>query len=231
MRKIILIYFLFFGLFNVSAQHNSSLLERMNEVKMNTDVYYWGQYTHPDADTAKVNAVRRLLIDVNLKRKENECVTVEQLMPRAKHISIDRGNLKQHFAYIRITDAFNYFPADGSQGSNTDLAKSTQAVAQSQAFVPEAFVQRVVNTKHFMDVYKLLKSMKEQGDILQFGKLRDVQDYSSFDLILFDIQSQEIVTMLSRANASGKRFNMVNGAEDSLDNYPQNLTAVIWYIK
>ena len=70
-----------------------------------------------------------------------------------------------------------------------------------------------------------------QGQILQFGKLKDVEDYSSFDLILFDMQSQQIITMLSPVTISGSRTNVVNGSEDSLDNYPTNMTAVIWYIK
>ena len=73
--------------------------------------------------------------------------------------------------------------------------------------------------------------MQSQGQILQFGKLKDVKDYSSFDLILFDMHSQEIVTMLSPVTASGNRMNVVDGFEDSLDNYPTNMTAVIWYIK
>ena len=82
-----------------------------------------------------------------------------------------------------------------------------------------------------MNVYKLLKSQQAQGLILQFGKLKDVDDYNSLDLILFDMQSQEIITMLSPITAYGSRMNAVNGTEDSLDNYPTNMTAVIWYIK
>ena len=73
--------------------------------------------------------------------------------------------------------------------------------------------------------------MQAQGQILQFGKLKDVEDYSSLDLILFDMQSQQIITMLSPVTASGNRTNVVTGTEDSLDNYPNNMTAVIWYIK
>ena len=82
-----------------------------------------------------------------------------------------------------------------------------------------------------MSVYRLLQSLQSQGDILQFGKLKDVDDYSSFDLILFDMNSQEVITMLSSETPSGKRINLVNGSEDSLDNYPTKMTAVIWYIQ
>jgi hypothetical protein len=88
-----------------------------------------------------------------------------------------------------------------------------------------------METEDFTNVYKLLKSLQSQGKILQFGKLRDVEDYSTLDLILFDIQSQKIVTMLSPVTVSGMRTNVVNGMEDSLDNYPTKMTAVIWYIK
>ena len=88
-----------------------------------------------------------------------------------------------------------------------------------------------METENFIDVYKLLKYMKSQGEILQFGKLKEIEDYSSLDLILFDMQSQKIISMLSSATESGKRTNLVNGTMDSLDNYPTSMTAVIWYIK
>jgi hypothetical protein len=45
------------------------------------------------------------------------------------------------------------------------------------------------------------------------------------------MQSQQVITMLSAETASGTRVNMVSGLEDSLNNYPTEMTAVIWYIK
>lgn len=222
----------------VGAQSRTTLVQRINEIKSQTDVYSWDQYTHPNADTAKIGATRRLLIDVNGNRSETAQLTVEELMPHAGYINIDRGNLKQVFAYIKKTDA----AAISGGTASPRVAKPTAAVPVleptpavtppiKRSFVPDAFVQRIMETKDFMNIYKLLKSLQAQGQVLQFGKLKDVEDYSSFDLILFDMQSQEVITMLSPVNASGYRTNMVNGGEDSLDNYPTQMTAVIWYIK
>jgi hypothetical protein len=45
------------------------------------------------------------------------------------------------------------------------------------------------------------------------------------------MQSQEVITMLSPVTTGNIRINVVNGGEDSLDNYPTEMTAVIWYIK
>ena len=73
--------------------------------------------------------------------------------------------------------------------------------------------------------------MTSTGQVLQFGKLKDVDDYTSFDLILFDMNSQEIISILSAENTAGTRTNMILGTPDYLSNYPQNMTAVIWYIK
>ena len=220
-RILISIILTFTSVANCCAQNKVSLLERINSIKSQTDIYYWGQYTHPNADTAKVHATNRLLIDVNLGRPASERATVEQVMPYCQYISIDRGNLKQCFVYAKITDI---------QGFGAGPA-ATEAPAAPPPFVPEAFVQRLIDTRQFIEVYKLLKSMQEQGQILQFGKLKDVGDYSSLDLILFDMQSQELVTILSPSDSKGKRTNMVSGTEDSLDNYPLSMTAVIWYIK
>ena len=247
MRKFPLLLVLFYTLSTVSAQDRKSLLQRINEIKSQSDIYYWDRFTHENADTAKVNATKRLLLDVNNTRDEN-AFSVEEIMPHATYIHIDRGNLTQYFVYISksyvasmnkggaqpstsiVSAPIVSSPATSSPVVSTS-AVSAPAVALQKAFVPDAFVQRVMGTGKFMDVIKLLKSMQAQGQILQFGKLRDVEDYSSLDLILFDMQSQDIVTMLSPIGTSGSRTNVVNGAEDSLDNYPTNMTAVIWYIK
>ena len=176
-RIVISIITALFCVTSVVAQNKTTLLQRINEIKSQNELYFWDQYTHPDADTAKIGATKRLLLDVNSNRSEDAQLSVEEVMPHASYINIDRGNLKQYFVYIKKADAI------------------------------------------------------AQGQILQFGKLKDVEDYSSFDLILFDMQSQQIITMLSPVTISGSRTNVVNGSEDSLDNYPTNMTAVIWYIK
>ena len=211
MRKIIIIFTILVGIPSV-AQNRSMLLQRINEIKNQSDVFLWDQFTHSDADSAKVYVTKRLLATINRGLEENEKLSVEGIMPFASYIYIDRGKMKQCFAYIRKTDF-------------------STIVNTTMPFVPDAFVQRILLTKDFMSVYRLLQSLQSQGDILQFGKLKDVDDYSSFDLILFDMNSQEVITMLSSETPSGKRINLVNGSEDSLDNYPTKMTAVIWYIQ
>lgn len=235
MRIFITFTALFIGVLFASGQNRNSLLQRINEIKSQSEIYFWDQYTCPDADTAKINATKRLLLDINRNRNDNEYLNVADVMPHVSFINIDRGKLKQFFVYIKKTDAVyinngvnpNYNSNDNSYFSESP----TVSYSTQKTFVPDAFVQRIMETKVFANVYKLLKSLQSQGQVLQFGKLRDVEDYSSFDLILFDMQSQEIVTMLSPVTPSGNRTNMVNGTEDSLDNYPTSMTAVIWYIK
>lgn len=233
MRRIVIaIVAVIVCVLSVGAQNRTTLIQRINEIKSQNDIYSWDQYTHPNADTAKIGATKRLLIDVNGDRSETAQLTVEEVMPHARYINIDRGSLKQVFVYIKKTDAAAISGGSSSKPI-TDVAVMTPAVTPpvQRSFVPDAFVQRIMETKDFTNIYKLLKSLQSQGQVLQFGKLKDVEDYSSLDLILFDMQSQEVITMLSPVTASGNRTNVVNGAEDSLDNYPTNMTAVIWYIK
>jgi len=218
----------------VHAQNKTTLLQRVNEIKNQSEIYFWDQYTHPDADTAKVNATKRLLLHFD-SDTDDALPSVEKIMHHAKYISIDRGNLKQYFVYIKKSEAATLC---GQKTTITDnpvvgvpINVPTVTDPVQRSFVPDAFVQRVMETKSFMNVYKLLKTLQAQGQILQFGKLKDVSEYNSLDLILFDMQSQQIITMLSPVTASGYRKNVVNGSEDSLDNYPTNMTAVIWYKK
>lgn len=232
MRIFICIFTLcLIGVTHLWAQ-NSTMLQQINEIKNQSDIYYWDQYTDLNSDSAKVNATKRLLLDVNLKRSDDKKLSVNGIMSYASYINIDRGMKKQYFVYINKVEADAI--VEGVLPS-TDVTVSEPSAPIPQPthknFVPDAFVQRILQAKMFTNVYKLLKSMQAQGDVLQFGKLKDVEDYSSLDLILFDMQSQEVVTMLSSATSSGMRTNMVDGSEDSLDNYPTNMTAVIWFIK
>lgn len=233
-RIVISIVTAIFCVTSVVAQNKNTLLQRINEIKSQREVYFWDQYTHPDADTAKIGATKRLLLDVNSNRNDDAQLSVEEVMPHASYINIDRGNLKQYFVYIKKTDAIAIGGGSATLPATVvGVPVNTPTVTPSsqRPFVPDVFVQRIMETKYFVNVYKLLKALQSQGQILQFGKLKDVEDYSSLDLILFDMQSQQIITMLSPVTASGSRTNVVNGSEDSLDNYPTNMTAVIWYIK
>ena len=210
MRRVVIICVtLLLGVMSVSAQSNrSTLLDRINEIKKQNDIYFWDQYTHPNADSAKVNATKRMLVDINPLSTEGRRLSVADIMPYATYISLDRGNLKQCFVYIKREDVP---PIDGvpvtapattspSFGISENMATPSVSAPVQKTFVPDAFVQRV-------------------------------EDYSSLDLILFDMQSQEVITMLSPVTTGNIRINVVNGGEDSLDNYPTEMTAVIWYIK
>lgn len=247
-RILILVLATINSLLYVSAQNKASIVQRINEIKSQSDIYLWDQFTHTNVETAKVGSAKRLVLHIETYIENEFPFTVEDLINKASFINIDRGNLKQAFAYIKKTDVDKWFyPQKNGLEINQNKDKPVvetpveeQTVKDTaipiaangkKNFVADAFVDRLMQTKTFINVYKLLKSLQAQGEILQFGKLRDVEDYSSFDLILFDMNSQEIITVLSGTNASGNRINMVNGEDDSLDNYPQNMTAVIWYIK
>ena len=232
---------------SAKAQDKTTLVQRMNEIMKQTEVYFYDKATFLNADTAKYVATQRLLLDINANYSENDKISVEEIMPYASYINIDRGEKKQCFVYIKKADALALrrgepvapvvmnTPAPRTPiirvPTNTNPVATPSPSPVQRSFIPDAFVQRIMETKDFKLVYNYLKSQKTDGAILQFGSLKEVQDYSSLDLILFDMHSQQVVTLLSAETDTGNRINMVNGTEDSLSNYPTNMTAVIWYIK
>lgn len=225
------------------GQSKSTLVQQINSIKSQNDIYYWSQFTHPNVDSARINATRWMLEEINTYRANDNQLTTQSLSPYLKHIKIDRGNVKQFFVYIKKTDAAligtESAPLDASAQMPTTAVTTghatvtnvTPPVAVVRPFVPDAFVKRIMQAENFTNVYRLLQSMKAQGQILQFGKLRDVDDYSSFSLVVFDIKSQQALTILSPVAHDNMRINLLNGQEDSLDDYPKEMTAVIWYVK
>lgn len=237
---ILLTALLGFTALYAQIQNRQMLLSNINKIKSQTDIYLWDQFTHPNSDTAKVESAKRLILHIETEIGENSDVTVEEVLKAAKFIPIDRGNLKQFFAYISKENARRIKQSSGaliSRGSNQgyETGNVTEQrlteTGDDRKFVADAFTMRIMDAKTFNNAYKLLTYLKSEGIVLQFGKLRDVEDYSSLDLILFDMKSGEIVTLLSGEDVSGQRINLLLGEPDSLSRYPQEMTAVIWYIR
>ena len=240
MRRLIFLTLMIVNSLAIIAQNvdRQALIRHINEIKNQNDTYSRDQYTHPNADTARIGSLKRLIIHIESALNNNVEFTTNDIESYAKLIPINRGNLHQYFAYIKKSVALSIKPdmtvstTGGTLGLDTSTGNGTSVPpTQDKPFVPDAFTQRIYEVRTFSNVYKLLKSMQGNGQILQFGKLRDVEDYSSFDLILFDMKSQDIVTLLSGETGNGTRTNLLDGKADSLKNYPKELTAVIWYIK
>lgn len=228
MKKITIIMFLLAIVISLaSAQSKVSVLQRVNEIKSSSD-YLWDQYTHTDIDTSRVGAANRLVLHIETFLEKEGEVTIDNILQNAEFVNINRGNLKQCFAYIKKTDVLKMTNASPVVEEKVEPEPIRE---RNMGFVPDAFTMRIKETNDFMTVYKLLKSLQAQGEILQFGKLKDVDDYSSFDLILFNMSSQEVITLLSHETSPGVRKNMITGLDDSLKNYDTGTTAVIWYVK
>lgn len=211
----------------ICAQQKSEQLKKMNEIKAQGADYLWSQYLHSDADSAHAGAAQWLLISVNTSLGKE--IREDDVMRKIKYIDIERGLRTQCFAYVRksdLTGAGGMPYSEPAIKPATDATKTVRAAART-----DKFLQDILKQKDFYAVYDYLSQLKQGGKILQFGALKDVDDYSSFDLILFDKQSHEVITILSQAKPDGTRTNLVAGKDDSLDNYPTEMMLAIWYIK
>ena len=221
----------------------NSILQKVNDIKKQTDVYYWAQYAHPIEDTAFVYATKWLMIYANLDEKDPS--QLEEIKPLVKRIKIDANSKIRAFVYIKKSDVQmiggmtnettiedNAIAADENAtivDTSTPIVPTPTPV--SKAFVPDVFVQNIMGRKDIYQVYKFLQEQKSQGTVLQFGALKDVEDYNSLELVLFDMQSKEVISILSPVVHDNTRTNLMTGTPDSLDNYPEDMILAIWYIK
>lgn len=211
----------------ICAQQKSEQLKKMNEIKAQEADYLWSQYLHSDADSAHAGAAQWLLISVNTRLAKE--IPADDVMRKINYIDIERGTRTQCFAYVRKSDLTNIDAIPYSEPSIKPAAHTTRTV--HAAAHTDKFLQDILKKKDFYAVYDYLSQLKQGGKILQFGALKDVDDYSSFDLILFDKQSHEVITILSQAKPDGTRTNLMVGKDDRLDNYPTEMMLAIWYIK
>ncbi len=210
--------------------HSQTILEKINAIKSQSELYLYGEFTHPDEDLAVEYASKVVLNQVNDGKDGPE--TMEGLKPYVKNIKMKRGTLTRAFVYVKKSEVpILYGVRQDTKDIKTGEVILNRDEATTKAFVPDVFIQQIQQQKTFVNVHKFLTSEKQQGRVLQFGPLKDVEDYSSFDLILFDLNSQEIVTVLSAVTQGDKRINQTTGSIDSLENYPEDMIAVIWYLK
>ena len=232
-------------LWTIAATGQNTILQKINAIKSQSGIYYWNQYAHPNADTARINVSRWLLIEINTGREEANELLLEDILPHVKFFPIKRGDAYRMFGYINKELVASISPGGQisrsflSSGTNDQSIDDRQEInnnfnaisVQSKKFVPDAFVKRVLWQKTFTNVYNFLKEQKLEKQIQKFGPLKAVDDYSGLNLILFDITSQEVVSMLSGITSGNTRTNLITGSSDSLENYPEDMLLVIWYIK
>lgn len=212
-----------------STSAQNQILQQINSIKEQSDVYFWSQYAHINPDSARINATRWILIDINDQRPEDNQLSYDDIAGKLKHIKMLRGNVTRNFTYIKKSEV-GQTNGIRPQGDMIDNPSPTPQPEPSR-FVPDMFIQRILQYKNFKSVYNFLRTQKADGKIAMFGPLSDVDDYSSLDLIVFDLKSEEVITVLSGAVPPGRRTNLTTGMEDSLDNYPEDMVAVIYYIK
>lgn len=217
------------GTAHVFAQ--DEILREVNAIKSQDDIYFWGQFAHPDADSARIKSIGSLLADVNFGRDESQLLTYDDISRFVKYIPIPRKTSIRGFAYMKKSDLENVNRAVSASGNDNRTETTFDQPIVTGPFVPDLFVQGIMERKNFQNVHRYLRALKADGKVQLFGSLHEVDDYSSLSLIIFDRNSQEIITVLSPANQDGSRTNLTTGSTDSLDNYPKEMTAVIYYIK
>lgn len=211
-------------------------LQQINDIKRQNDVYFWGQFAHPNPDSARVKAIASMLDDINLGRDESQWLTHSDISPYVKYIPIPRETSTRGFAYMKKSDvpggSYNteLEPAAVPDAFPIEAPAAAQVQKVNRPFVPDLFVQGIMERKSFQSVYQYLRALKADGRVLTFGSLHEVDDYSSLALIIFDRQSEQVITVLSSASQDGSRTNLTTGSRDALTNYPKQMTAVIYYV-
>lgn len=205
----------------------SVIKEKINTIKKQSDIYFYDQYAHSNADTARVKATEWVLLSVNNGRTPDQELTYEAVAPYVKHLVMTSGGVTRDFAYVKKSD----LPANTAITPTPQPSPTPRPVPAPERFVPDMFVQKLMEQKNFQSVHRYLRALMADGQVRMFGPLSQVEDNSSLDLIVFDLNTQQIITLLSPVTAGGTRVNLTTGAADSLDNYPEDMVAVIWYIK
>lgn len=208
-------------LMSIPLLNAQSIIQKVNDIKLSDD-YIWHQYAHPNADTALVKATDWLLgvIMVGKAKEEREQISAQDLLPYVKHIYLKGKEVIRAFVYMKKEDIAPALTAIRNKGN-------AQIQEIETSFTPSPMVQEIMNLKDIYATKEYLDTSIRNGVIERYGSLKETENINDKYLILFSQEDLRPFSVLSPMT-DGKRMNLYNGKDDSLDNH--HGCYAIWYI-
>lgn len=193
-----------------------SIIQKVNDIKKMSDEYIYSQYAHLSPDTALVNAAEWL--SYRVESISGQEVNGKDIMPYIKHIFLKGKSITRAFVYMKISDV---------QSAVDEIIAKRKREA-SESFVPDSLALSIIGKKDLYAVYSYLEHCVHTGAVIQYGSPKDVDDIDSKYIVLFKKENLVPVFVLSHVLDDDLRINLINGEQDSLDNYHGYYA--IWYI-
>lgn len=225
-----------------AQQANEAEKKKINSIKK-SDQYIFCEMTTTDQQTAIDLAEEGLDVEINRwvanqKKFRNAAQYVARNTSSSwERITLPRGNMFRAFVYVKKSDII---PADNvrtgknpqtskvdnitfnSPGGTVEAIKATPQQEKADV-LPEAVAsvnyQRVVNRlkslKVSSEVGPVIKQLKEQGLVSDYGTYKKLADPSEYVLIVYNKDGQIEALLSDGIN----RKNLKSGLPDSVDNY------------
>ena len=204
-------------------------VEQINAIKKNSS-YLYGEATTPTQEESTTLAYERLQEEVF---KWVQCDQVELCINSVKDINqftdtmmTRRVDMYRVFVYVEkvklmaVVDSVP--PVDSVQIAEVDTAIVKKDSVQinetndSAKMTPNEVLQQIKNAKNFFELKSIMQPLKEQGDIIDYGKYATAQHPELCYLIVYD-PAGNISALLGKGDEV--RQNLKTGKEDSIRNY------------
>lgn len=213
MKRLITIFSLLFCMVSVNAQ---GIIKKVNDIKMSEE-YIWAQYANPSPDSALVKAKEWLLMLVS--EAEGRPVSMREISPYIRHIYLKGETVTRAFVYIKKTDTSHQIIA-------SDTLNSLKP--EENVFTPDSLTLSLMSLKDIYAARDYFDTAVVQGNIVRYGSPKEAETMDDKYLILFSQDNLAPICVLSPVYEGAERTNMVNGQNDSLDNY--HGCYAVWYV-
>lgn len=218
MKKIVIC--LLAGLWFLQPAKAQSLVKKINDIKLEEEVYYWDEYTHPSADTAYVKACEWLVNQVDTFPEKK--FQVADFKPYIKDIKVLRGQLTLAFVYLKKSDAQAVIegkPAVEEPVRREEVPAIDTPVPPRERPTLHPVVKSVMSMKEAKDVFTLLQEQMKSGQVGWVGSTSKSEKLDDCHIVIFDGNTIAPLCVLSPVIDGDQRTNLTTGQPDDMDNY------------
>jgi len=174
-------------------------LKRINNIKLDT-TYIYVDVTMPTMEQAKELAYVQLQQDVQKWAKQAHVILPDDINSLAETITSRRDDQYRFFAFI-----------NKEKLQNKPQGKQVPPVPQE-----ESALDRIKKVHYDFELKQMLESLKQRGEIKEYGKYSTIKNPEQCHLIIYD-EAGNVRALLGPGTT--ERKNLLTNQPDSLKNY------------
>ena len=226
MKRVFHIIFVLSIALTVNA--SDKRLDEINSIKKNLD-YLYAEATKKTIEEATLVS-RSMLYEEIIRCLHEKQIIIDsmkamKLSMQADTIMTRRADMYRVFSYIKKNAFTTYLlPKDSTLVNDSVMIILSHHFLNKNIINNNSIIQKIMKARNFFELREIMKPLKENGEIIDYGKYASAANLKDSYLIIYD-QAGNIKAWLGKGD--NIRMNLKTRKEDSVKNY--HGCGAIWF--